>query len=288
MEKGRVRFEGPGAGARRARRPRPRRLPRRRGRLTECSGSRSPSRRSSTASSSASSTRCSRPASCSSTARTGILNFAQGEIGAFGVALFALFHVQYDVPYWLAFALAVVATALIGMVIELTVVRRLFDSPRLVLLIATVGVAQLLLFLRHQPARTSTPAAAFPLPFTGQWRPTDSLVVLPREILVLIVAPVVIIALGAVHDPHDVRPRGARVGVERRHRARLRHQRQAHVDDRVDDRRRVRGDHRHPRRPAAGRDAGQHRRGRRRSRSARRCCCARSSSRSSPACSRCR
>ena len=79
---------------------------------------------------------------------TGILNFAQGEIGAFGVAIFALFHVQYGVPYWLAFAFAVVATAVIGMVIELTVVRRLFNSPRLVLLIATVGVAQLLLFLR--------------------------------------------------------------------------------------------------------------------------------------------
>ena len=29
---------------------------------------------------------------------TGVLNFAQGEIGAFGVALFALFHVQYGVP----------------------------------------------------------------------------------------------------------------------------------------------------------------------------------------------
>jgi len=34
---------------------------------------------------------------------TGVLNFAQGEIGAMGAALFALFHVQYGVPYWLAF-----------------------------------------------------------------------------------------------------------------------------------------------------------------------------------------
>ena len=53
----------------------------------------------------------------------------------------------------------------------------------------------------------------------------------------LIVAPVVIIALGAVHDADVVRARGAGVVVERRHRPRLRHQRQAHVDDRVDDRR---------------------------------------------------
>jgi ABC-type branched-subunit amino acid transport system permease subunit/ABC-type branched-subunit amino acid transport system ATPase component len=125
---------------------------------------------------------------------TGVLNFAQGEIGAFGVALFALFHVQYGIPYWLAFGVAVVATAVIGMVIELTVVRRLFDSPRLVLLIATVGVAQLLLFLRLILPNI-TEGGAFPLPFTGRWELTGSLTVLPREILVLIVAPVVILAL---------------------------------------------------------------------------------------------
>jgi ABC-type branched-subunit amino acid transport system permease subunit/ABC-type branched-subunit amino acid transport system ATPase component len=125
---------------------------------------------------------------------TGILNFAQGEIGAFGVALFALFHVQYNVSYWLAFVFAVVATAVIGMTIELTVVRRLFNSPRLVLLIATVGVGQLLLFLRISLPQIDA-GGSFPLPFTGQWRITDSVVLLPREILVLIVAPAVIIAL---------------------------------------------------------------------------------------------
>ncbi len=126
---------------------------------------------------------------------TGVLNFAQGEIGAFGAAIFALFHVQYGVPYWLAFGFAVVATAVIGMVIELSVVRRLFDSPRLVLLIATVGVAQLLLFLRVSLPNIEG-GGAFPLPFTGRWQPTSSLVVLPREILVLTVAPLAILALG--------------------------------------------------------------------------------------------
>ena len=72
---------------------------------------------------------------------TGVLNFAQGEIGAFGVALFVLIHMQYGVPYWFAFLFAVIGTAIIGMVIELVVVRRLFDSPRLVLLIATVPIS---------------------------------------------------------------------------------------------------------------------------------------------------
>lgn len=125
---------------------------------------------------------------------TGVLNFAQGEIGAMGVALFALFHVQYGVPYWLAFVVATIATALIGMVVELAIVRRLFTGPRLVLLIATVGVAQLLLFLRISLPKISA-GGGFPLPFTGRWEPTTSLVVLPREILVLLVAPAAILAL---------------------------------------------------------------------------------------------
>ena len=125
---------------------------------------------------------------------SGVLNFAQGEIGAFGVAIFALFHVQYGVPYWLSFASAVVITAVIAMVIELSVVRRLFESPRLVLLIATVGVAQLLLFLRVSLPNITAPGG-FPVPFTGRWRPTDSLMVLPRELVVLIVAPALVLGL---------------------------------------------------------------------------------------------
>jgi ABC-type branched-subunit amino acid transport system ATPase component/ABC-type branched-subunit amino acid transport system permease subunit len=125
---------------------------------------------------------------------TGVLNFAQGEIGAFGVALFALLNAGYGVPYWLAFGLAVAACALIGLIIEMTVVRRLFHSPRLVLLIATIGVGQLLLVARLALPDTAA-AATFPLPFSGIWHPTGSLVVFSRDVLVLIVAPISIVAL---------------------------------------------------------------------------------------------
>ena len=61
-------------------------------------------------------------------------------------------------------------------------------------MIATVGVAQLLLFLRITLPKISA-GGEFPLPFTGRWQPTGSVVVLPREILVLFVAPVAILAL---------------------------------------------------------------------------------------------
>ena len=168
---------------------------------------------------------------------TGILNFAQGEIGAFGVALFALFHVQYDVP--------VLARVRVrdrrhrahrhGDRADRRPAAVRQPAPRAADRDGRRRAAAAV--PADQPAQRSTRAAASRCRSRASGsRPTRSSV-LPREILVLIVAPVVIIALGAVHDADVVRPRGARVVVERRHRAGLRHQRQAHVDDRVDDRR---------------------------------------------------
>ncbi len=184
---------------------------------------------------------------------TGVLNFAQGEIGAFGVALFALFHVQYGVPYWFAFVFAVVATAIIGMVIELIVVRRLFDSPRLVLLIATVGVAQLLLFLRISlpdidagggvPVavhRAVAPERLDPRPAARDPRSDRSRRSSSSPSALFMTRTSFGLAVRASASNSDT----ARVyGISV----------QAHLDDRVDDRSRVRRRHGHPGRTAARR-----------------------------------
>ena len=125
---------------------------------------------------------------------TGVLNFAQGEIGAFGVAVIGLLAAGYGIPYWLSFALAVATSVLISVVVEMTVVRRLASSSKLVLLIATIGLAQLLLGLRLllPDAAASEP---FPLPFDISWQMTDTILVVSREVLVLIVAPLTILGL---------------------------------------------------------------------------------------------
>jgi ABC-type branched-subunit amino acid transport system permease subunit/ABC-type branched-subunit amino acid transport system ATPase component len=128
---------------------------------------------------------------------TGVLNFAQGEIGAFGAALLALLVVNYSIPYWIALVLVIAACALIGTAIELSVVRRLFNSPRLVLLIATLGIAQLLIVIKiNLPDIDVEKASSYPLPFTTRWRVTDNLTMLSRDLLVLIVVPILILALG--------------------------------------------------------------------------------------------
>ena len=216
MEKGRVRFEGPTQRAGRARRPRTSRVPRRRGRLTGVLGiddhaagdllrrrlradlrgvrgglrARLPlhrvsstSRRARSARSASRSSRCS---TCSTAFRTGSRSCSRSS-----------------------------RRALIGMVIELTVVRRLFNS-------AAARAADrdgrrrrsCCSFLRislpdidgggersrcRSRARGSRPARC---------------VVLPRDLLVLIVAPIVDPRPRPVHDPDDVRP--ARCGRRRR------------------------------------------------------------------------
>ena len=125
---------------------------------------------------------------------TGVLNFAHGEVGAFGVALFVLLLAQYGLNWWLSFVLALAACAAIGMAIELIVIRRLFASPRLVVLIATIGVGQIVVFAKFHLPNVVTPGP-IPAPFQATWTPTDHIRLQARELVVLAVIPVLIAAL---------------------------------------------------------------------------------------------
>lgn len=74
-----------------------------------------------------------------------IINFAHGEIGAFGASLLGLTVVRWDIPYWVAFPFAVAASAAAGALTQVAVVRRLRKAPPLMSIVATLGVAQFLL-----------------------------------------------------------------------------------------------------------------------------------------------
>src|SRR5438445_3890557 len=76
-----------------------------------------------------------------------IINFAHGEIGAFGAALLGLAVVTWHIPYWIAFPFALALAAGVGAVSEVVVVRRLRGAPVLISVIATLGLAQFLYLL---------------------------------------------------------------------------------------------------------------------------------------------
>lgn len=125
---------------------------------------------------------------------SGILNFAHAELGAFCAALFVVLSVLYGVPWWVAFGLSLAAGAAVAAVIELVFIRRLFEAPRLVLLIATIGITQLLTVAKINLPAVRTPGS-IPVPFEIFWRPTDDLRILTRDLLVLIIVPGLIVAL---------------------------------------------------------------------------------------------
>jgi branched-chain amino acid transport system permease protein len=72
---------------------------------------------------------------------SGVFNFAQGEFGT--VALYVLYLLDFRTNYWLALLGALAAAALMGYLTERLIVRPLFDAPRVILLVATAGVALL-------------------------------------------------------------------------------------------------------------------------------------------------
>ena len=126
---------------------------------------------------------------------SGILNFAHAELGAFCAAIFVVLNVLYGIPWWFAFALTLAAGAAIAAVIEMIFIRRLFESPRLVLLIATIGISQLLVaFKINLPQVVASGGIPLPFDFSVK-RPTADLRILPRDVLVFVVVPLIIIAL---------------------------------------------------------------------------------------------
>ncbi len=76
---------------------------------------------------------------------TRVINFAVAGMGLPGAALFALLVLEYGVPYWVGLPLALAAGVLFSTAAELIVVRRLFRAPRVIVLVATIGLAQLAL-----------------------------------------------------------------------------------------------------------------------------------------------
>ncbi|HEY0399082.1 MAG TPA: branched-chain amino acid ABC transporter permease [Acidimicrobiia bacterium] len=78
---------------------------------------------------------------------SGVFNFAQGEFGT--VAIYALYrvHDKIGIPLIPAIVIALAASVAMALATERLVIRRLFDAPRVALLVATAGVALLAISL---------------------------------------------------------------------------------------------------------------------------------------------
>jgi branched-chain amino acid transport system permease protein len=78
---------------------------------------------------------------------SGVFNFAQGEFGGVALCTLYLLH-SNEIPYGLAVLGALAAAMLMGFLTEAVVVRPLFEAPRVTLLVATAGVALLVVAIQ--------------------------------------------------------------------------------------------------------------------------------------------
>ena len=126
---------------------------------------------------------------------TRIINFAVGNMGVVGAAILSLLVVQYHVPYWVGFAVALVVGLAFGAIVDLAIIRRLRKSPRVVVLVATIGVSQLAAAIAIKiPAPTRIDRALSRARSTacGRWRASMSR---GSDVSVLIIATIALVAL---------------------------------------------------------------------------------------------
>jgi ABC-type branched-subunit amino acid transport system ATPase component/ABC-type branched-subunit amino acid transport system permease subunit len=126
------------------------------------------------------------------------VNFAHGQLGAFSAMLVAKLVNDHGVNYWVAFALALAVAVFVAGAVELTVIRRLFNAPRVVLMVASIGVAQLLyaasFFGAFRPNATRLVRQGYPTPFNVTVR-LLGFTLHGREFMILFFAPVAAIAI---------------------------------------------------------------------------------------------
>ncbi|HEX4493143.1 MAG TPA: ATP-binding cassette domain-containing protein [Acidimicrobiia bacterium] len=125
-----------------------------------------------------------------------VINFAVGDIGVPAAALLAIMVAKSHWPYWPSLIAVVLVGTVSGAVIELAVIRRLFRAPRVIVLVATIGVAELAQAVTHAlpDYRTGDIQASFPSPIASHWN-VGSITIDGAQLLTLIVVPLITLGL---------------------------------------------------------------------------------------------
>ena len=123
-----------------------------------------------------------------------IINFAVGNMGVIGATLLSLLVVQYHVPFWVALPIALITGLALGAIVDATVIRRLRKSPRVVVLVATIGIAQIAEAIAYKLPQPSNLSLHYPSAINGAWT-VAGVQVQGSDLSILIIVPVALIAL---------------------------------------------------------------------------------------------
>jgi len=123
-----------------------------------------------------------------------VLNFAQGDLGALVAGMVPWLVGTVGLNYWLGLGLALSAAICAGVILEVVIMRRLAKAPRVIVLIATIACAQAFFIASLFVPVGNSASAVFPIPFHLTWT-IGSTQISPPEVIILITAPVVCLAL---------------------------------------------------------------------------------------------
>ena len=123
------------------------------------------------------------------------MNFAHGQLGVVGAALLARLAGERGWNYWVALVLALLLVAAVSALVERTVIQRLFNASRLVLLLATIGITQLLLVIILKgplvvDAIKLRQRGGYPVPFHFTWK-IGALILNSSQVLTLVFGPAI-------------------------------------------------------------------------------------------------
>jgi ABC-type branched-subunit amino acid transport system ATPase component/ABC-type branched-subunit amino acid transport system permease subunit len=124
-----------------------------------------------------------------------IINFAHGEIGAFAAAFFGIEVVRWHIPYWVGFPVALALAGAVGAAAELAVIRKLRRAPKIMSVVATLGVGQFLVLLASSINSKAQNGAAYPQPAGFPVFNFGSLRITQAYSGILVLAPLLAVAL---------------------------------------------------------------------------------------------
>lgn len=138
-----------------------------------------------------------------------VVNFAQADMGSVPVGFAAALMLFWGWPYLVGLGVGLVLALLLGLVVEMAIVRRFRNSPRMVMMVATLGISQLLLVLsilvpRWWGKNLGSERIVSPVDWKltlstswPPWRPDSSKFILGgNDIIAMIVAPLALLFVG--------------------------------------------------------------------------------------------
>jgi len=123
-----------------------------------------------------------------------VVNFAQGQLGVVAAVFLVKLYYDFGINYWAAAVAALGLAAAAGALSEL-VLRRLFNRPRVMVMVATIGLSQVLFLFTLLPfVRPKKLFRAFPVPVHWSFH-IGTFLFPPGDVVTLVVAPIVAVAL---------------------------------------------------------------------------------------------